>query len=82
MTHPRPRDSSQLVPVPRPAEVGRRRRELQGLRDCSFVGPVEYRRLLLSRRRLVRADDPRAGVRGLLDERSGRRYLVPVELLK
>jgi hypothetical protein len=52
------------------------------MRDCSFVGPVEYRRLLLSRRRLVRADDPRAGVRGLLDVRSGRRYLVPVELLK
>lgn len=76
------RDPSLLVPVPRPLDLSRRRRELLGLRDCRFVGPVEYRRLLLSRRPLERADDARAAVRGLRDVRSGRTYLVPDELLK
>ena len=71
-----------LVPPPRRAEINRRRRELQGLGDCRIVGPAEYRKLLLSRRRLVRADEPRAAMRGLRDMRSGHRYLVADELLK
>jgi hypothetical protein len=81
MTNPRNPESPILVPFRAP-EVNLRRRELQRLRDCRFVDPAEYRRLLLSRRRLERADEPRAALRGLRDVRSGRRYLVEDELLK
>lgn len=82
MTNQRTSETQVPVPPPRRAEINRRRRELQGLRDCRFVGPAEYQKLLLSRRRLVRADEPRAAMRGLRDVRSGRRYLVEDELLK
>jgi len=82
MTNPRTRDNSLLFPVRPPPEISRRRRELEHLRDCRFVDPAEYRRLLLSRRRLERADEPRAALRGLRDVRSGRLYVVEDERLK
>jgi hypothetical protein len=81
MTNPRNRESTTLVPQ-RPPDVSRRRRELQRLHHCRFIDPAEYRRLLLSRRRLERSDEPRAALRGLRDVGSGRRYLVEDERLK
>jgi hypothetical protein len=75
LTTPRPH-------TPGPAEIGLRRRQLRSQPDCRFVDPPEYRRLLLSRRLLERADEPRAAVHGLRDVRTGRRYLVEDERLK
>jgi hypothetical protein len=41
-----------------------------------YVPPEEFLRLLLSRRRLVRADGADGQVRGLLDPQTGTRFLI------
>jgi hypothetical protein len=46
-----------------------------------FVNRDEFCKLMLSYRKLVRADEPGNRVRGLLDIESGERYLIEQEEL-
>ena len=46
-----------------------------------FVEPEEYYDLIMSTRKLDRADDYSARLRGLLDRVSGERYLIEEEKL-
>jgi hypothetical protein len=41
-----------------------------------FLRPSEFVTLATSRQKLVRADDPRLGIRGLVDPETGTRYFV------
>lgn len=45
------------------------------------VSPEAFVRLLVSRRSLVRADDPAAGLLGLLDVKTGVTYFIREENL-
>ncbi len=49
--------------------------------NSTFVQREEFCSLLLSTRRLVRSDEPRRGVRGLLDIDTGARFLIKQEKL-
>ena len=49
--------------------------------DCRFVEPAEFCRLLVSNRSLVRSDDSRAELRGLLDPATGEWFLTEEEKL-
>lgn len=49
--------------------------------DATFVTVSEYLRLLLCRRVLVRSDSCDRKVRGLLDVKTGRRFLIKQEQL-
>lgn len=42
-----------------------------------LVSPEQFTRLLLSRRRLERLDEPERGLRGLLDRATGELYVTP-----
>ena len=57
------------------------RRVLRRRQDCKFVGPHEFCSLLVSTRKLLRADQTDAGLRGLLDEEAGVRILIEEERL-
>ena len=46
-----------------------------------FVDPYEFQSLAVSTRRLVRADDPAAGLRGLLDIDTGTCFVTEEERL-
>ncbi len=46
-----------------------------------FVDPYEFQELAVSMRRLVRADDPDAALRGLLDLDTGTCFLTEEERL-
>jgi hypothetical protein len=46
------------------------------------VRPEEFLRLVLSRRKVVRADDAHNSIRGLVDMESGQRYVVDGRLLE
>ena len=61
---------------------GARYRATKESLDSMFVQPVEFLRLLLSRRELIRSDDLSGDVRGLLDVRTGQRFLVRKEKLR
>ena len=54
---------------------------LQERAESSFVQRDEFCRLLLSSRKLVRADEPGGCVRGLLDVTTGTRFLIEQEKL-
>ena len=58
------------------------RRVLSLLPNTRFIAPEEYTRLLVSRQRFERADDLRAGVRGLRDRVTGDLFLVEEEALR
>ena len=58
------------------------RREILRLRpECRFVDRTEFIDLAVSPRPLRRSDEPEANVRGLLDLRTGTRFLAEVEKL-
>ena len=57
------------------------RRNLMTQSTCTFVGPDEFQILAVSNRRLWRSNDPAAGVRGLLDPETGKRYVTEEEKL-
>lgn len=59
-----------------PTDLVDRVRELQESSDCRFVGRDEFCRLLVSSKKLVRADQQRDGIRGLRDVQSNRRFLI------
>jgi hypothetical protein len=53
-----------------------RRQSLRLQADSRFVDCEEFRELLTSRRKLVRADDRSAGVRGLFEPATGERFFI------
>ena len=57
------------------------RNQLRTRPGCKFVDLAEYCQLLVSRQKLVRADEPAANVRGLMDLSSGARFLIAEETL-
>ena len=61
--------------------LSERRRTLRESTKLDFVQRDEFCKLLLSSKKLVRADEPRASVRGLLDVETGKRYLIEQENL-
>jgi len=58
-----------------------RRRTLHESSEFHFVHRDEFCKLLLSSKKLVRSDEPRASLRGLLDLETGMRYLIEQENL-
>ena len=58
-----------------------RRDELREHQFCRFVDPEEYRQLLVSSRQLLRADEPGARLRGLVDPSTGTRFMTEEERL-
>ena len=58
-----------------------RRLELEKQPDCKFVNRDEFIRLLTSQENLIRADEQRTGLRGLLDVRKNFRFLIEEEEL-
>ena len=61
--------------------VSEYRRQIASQPACRFVDRDEYYDLIMSRRKLDRADDYSARLRGLLDRISGERYLIEDEKL-
>lgn len=59
----------------------RKRVLLRGRSDCRFLEPDEFCQLLVSRRRLWRADDGSAEVQGVLEPETGVRFLIERERL-
>ena len=57
------------------------RQMLRSEGNWTFVDAYEFRRLAISTRRLVRADAPEAGLRGLLDLVTGERFVTEEENL-
>jgi len=51
--------------------------KLPSRRDCTVLSAEEYLELVVSRRHLLRADDPEGALLGLLDPQTGRRYVTP-----
>jgi hypothetical protein len=64
-----------------PAARLTQREKLRSDKKWIFVDAFEFRRLVVSNRRLVRADAPEAGLRGLLDEATGERFVTEEERL-
>jgi hypothetical protein len=65
-----------------PTEMIRvQRSALRERAENSFVQREEFCRLLLSCRKMVRADEPAVSVRGLLDVTTGIRFLIEQENL-
>jgi hypothetical protein len=59
-----------------------RREVLRGQSECQFVDPATFVALVVAPRRLWRADDPAAGVRGVYDPLTGVRFLAEEERLQ
>jgi len=49
--------------------------------NWTFIDAYEFRRLAISTRQLVRADDPESGLRGLQDVETGERFVTEEEKL-
>jgi hypothetical protein len=58
-----------------------RRAALRESSEYTFVQRDEFCRLLLSSRRLVRSDEPRLKMRGLMDLDTGDRFFIEQEKL-
>jgi hypothetical protein len=57
------------------------RQQLRAQRKWTFVDAYHFQALAVSARRLVRADEPAAGLRGLLDPETGIRFVTEEEKL-
>jgi hypothetical protein len=55
---------------------------MRTLLDSEFVPTNKFFRLLLCRRKMVRSDNSAGSVRGLLDQQTGRRYLIEDKVLR
>ena len=69
------------MPDPQPLETQSARQLLRRVENARFVEPELFRQLLVSTRRLLRADEPRARALGLVDAGTGQRFLVEEEKL-
>jgi hypothetical protein len=58
-----------------------KRQILRTQENLIFVDAYEFRRLAISTRKLVRADAPDAGLRGLQDVETGERFVTEEENL-
>ena len=56
-----------------------RRRRLTSQKSYRHVDPNEFRALVISTRRLIRADDPASELRGVIDPESGTRFVTESE---
>jgi hypothetical protein len=63
------------------SSIERRRENLRSRPDIKFICADEFARLAVSPRSLVRADEPHAFLKGLLDTKSGERFLAEEEKL-
>jgi len=63
-------------------QVAVQRATLRRQSNCRFVDANEFGCLAISPRRLYRADVARAGLRGLFEPETGRRYFIAEELLE
>lgn len=61
--------------------IDERRAAMRERSEYTFVQREEFCRLLLSTRRLIRSDEPRLKMRGLMDLETGDRYLIEQEKL-
>lgn len=61
--------------------VDESRANLRRTPNCRFINYDEYRTLVISTRRLFRADEVQAAVRGLLDPSTGTRYFMEEETI-
>ena len=57
------------------------RQQLRAQANWTFVDAYEFRALAVSTRRLLRADEPAAGLRGLLDPETGTHFVTEEEKL-
>jgi len=58
-----------------------KRQILKAQENWIFVDAYEFRKLAISNRKLVRADAPEAGLRGLQDTDTGERFVTEEEKL-
>ena len=49
--------------------------------NARFIEPEQFVRLLVSRKKLVRVDDKTAGIRGLFEPSTGKRFFIEEEKL-
>jgi hypothetical protein len=63
------------------SETDAQRDDLRIQPGCYFVSAAEFRQLIISHRKLERADVPRAALRGLLDPQTGARFVTEDEKL-
>ena len=61
--------------------VSRQRRRLLAEPNCQFVNREKFCELLLSNRQLDRCDEAHMFVRGLVEPKSGQRFLIEEEML-
>jgi hypothetical protein len=57
------------------------RQQLRSKPKWTFVDPYRFQALAVSARRLLRADEPAAGLRGLLDPETGTHFVTEEEKL-
>jgi len=57
------------------------RQSLRRTENCHWLAPDQWCRLAISHRTLRRADERRAGLRGLLDPHTGERFVIEEERL-
>ena len=56
-----------------------KRRRFAAKPECQFVSVDVFIERLTGHDRLIRADEPAANLLGLRDEKTGARYLIPLE---
>jgi hypothetical protein len=65
--------------MPRTRAFHRQRRPVRPFTRSEFVQRDEFCELLLSSRRMIRADEPDVNLRGLVDLETGTRFLIKQE---
>lgn len=66
----------------RTAEMFERQVQPAVCKNATFLKPPEFVSLAISRRKLVRADEPGSTVRGLFEPDTGNRYLIEAARLR
>ena len=63
------------------SSVRRLRENLRASPTCRIISPEEFVRLAVSTMPLVRSDEPGAHMKGLMDKKTGTRFLAEEEKL-
>jgi hypothetical protein len=77
----RERKLEMSMPMVEPPTMRQERQQLRSQANWTFVNAYEFRSLAVSARRLLRADEPAAGLRGLLDPETGTHFVTEEENL-
>ena len=64
-----------------PGNLREQKRKLRKRSVGTFVARNVFCDLLLSRKKLLRSDEPHKGLRGLLEPETGRQFLIEEEIL-